>query len=189
LRFAGFGGVSALVRDLREALTSSILHPTGAERLRGAAIKERPMNATIQTEPPVRATFKARLAENLMTPNPVSLRDSMTLREASARLVDRCIGGAPVIDEHGRPVGVLSQTDVLIYEREQLPTEKAETTFVRDVMTPAVFAVGRHTTIRRVIEEMCGLNVHRLFVVDGNGVLAGVITSLDVLRQMEIACE
>jgi predicted transcriptional regulator len=31
---------------------------------------------------------------------------------------------------------------------------------------------------------LCGLNVHRLFVVDGNGILVGVITALDVLRKL-----
>jgi len=35
-----------------------------------------------------------------------------------------------------------------------------------------------------VIEEMVGLKVHRLFVVDETGVLVGVISALDVLRRM-----
>jgi CBS domain-containing protein len=35
-----------------------------------------------------------------------------------------------------------------------------------------------------VVEDMLGLKVHRLFVVDGNGILVGVISALDVLRHL-----
>jgi len=45
-------------------------------------------------------------------------------------------------------------------------------------------AVGVETPASSVVEQMCQLNVHRLFVVDGNGVLVGVISALDVLRQL-----
>ena len=34
---------------------------------------------------------------------------------------------------------------------------------------------------------MCELNVHRLFVVDRNGILVGVIIALDVLRHLSFA--
>jgi CBS-domain-containing membrane protein len=74
-------------------------------------------------------------------------------------------------------IGVLSQTDILIHDR-------VDNTLVRDLMTPAVFAVGPKSPASKVVEEMCELNVHRLFVVDGNGVLVGVISALDVLRHL-----
>jgi len=141
-----------------------------------------------------------------MTPNPLSLRDDATLREAVAFLVDRGISGAPVIDEAGRPVGVLSQTDVLIHDREEvehipapepeygnpLPRswwdrfeiERVDTTPIRDMMTPAVFCVSADTPAWGVIEQMRELNVHRLFVVDELGVLIGVITAMDIVRNL-----
>jgi len=156
-----------------------------------------------------RLTLRACTAADLMTPNPVSLREDITLREGIAFLVDRNISGAPVIDEAGRPVGVLSQTDILIHDREEvehvntpeveygspLPRswwedfqiERVDTTPVRDLMTPAVFCVNVETGAWNVIEQMCELNVHRLFVVDADGVLVGVITAMDIVRQMRAA--
>jgi CBS domain-containing protein len=150
--------------------------------------------------------LRARTAADLMTPNPVSLRDDATVREAIAFLIDRGISGAPVIDEAGRPVGVVTRTDILIHDRQNvehlappehetgrpLPSrwwqefqvEKVDTTPVRDLMTPAVFAVGEGTPAWSAVEQMRDLNVHRLFVVDGNGVLVGVISALDVLRHL-----
>jgi CBS domain-containing protein len=150
--------------------------------------------------------LRADTAAELMSPNPLSLRDDATLHEAIAFLVDRGISGAPVIDEAGRPVGVLSQTDILVHDREEpqhmapeevdygtpLPRkwwsafqlERVDKTLVRDLMTPAVFCVALDTPAASVIEQLRELNVHRLFVVDENGVLVGVITALDVVRHL-----
>jgi len=55
---------------------------------------------------------------------------------------------------------------------------------VRDLMTPAVFSVALDTPVWSIVEQMRELNVHRLFVVDGNGVLVGVVTAMDVLRRL-----
>ncbi|MGL4549597.1 MAG: CBS domain-containing protein [Gemmataceae bacterium] len=150
--------------------------------------------------------FRSRTAEDIMTPNPLSVRESLTVHEAVGFLVDKGISGAPVIDDGGRPVGVITQSDILFHDRETaehldppefdsghpLPPrawsgfqiERVDGTRVRELMTPAVFAVGRTTPIRRVVQEMCTLNVHRLFVVDAAGVLVGVITALDLLRDL-----
>lgn len=161
------------------------------------------MKATIQHEPTMK--LDARFASDLMTANPVSIHEGLTLHEAVAFLVDRSISGAPVIDDAGRPVGVLSQTDILIHDRETplrlapesdngspLPAnlwkgfqlESVDNTRVRDVMTPAIFCVHGDTPATKVVEQMKTLSVHRLFVTDAAGVLVGVITAMDVLRQL-----
>jgi CBS domain-containing protein len=169
------------------------------------------MSATAHPEAALLLCLGAETAADLMTPNPVSVRADASLREAVALLIDKGYSAAPVIDEAGRPVGVLSRTDVLIHDREcvehplplaayytaELPTDDEQTrgeefpvervapTRVRDVMTPTVFAVGPEASPARVVREMLCLRVHRLFVVDGDGVLVGVISALDVLRCLQ----
>jgi len=163
------------------------------------------MNA-LKPNPTGAVRLYARTAEDLMTPNPLSLLEDVTLKEAIAFLVDRNISGAPVIDEAGRPVGVLTQSDILVHDREAvdhvtppeaefgtpLPrslwegfqVERVDTTPVRDVMTPAVLCVKAETSAWEVIEQMLELKVHRLFVTDDAGVLIGVITAMDILRRL-----
>jgi CBS domain-containing protein len=51
-----------------------------------------------------------------------------------------------------------------------------------DIMTPAIFAVAPETPAAEVAGQMVDLNVHRLFVVDHDNVLIGVISALDLLR-------
>ena len=58
-------------------------------------------------------------AQDLMSPNPVSLYQGVSIQEAIVLLTDRGYGAAPVIDDAGRPVGVLSRGDILLHEREQ----------------------------------------------------------------------
>jgi CBS domain-containing protein len=148
-------------------------------------------------------------AKDLMTANPVSLYQGASIQEAIVLLTDRGFGAAPVIDDAGRPVGVLSRGDILVHEREQgrhatlttsedweekprrnchegFSVEVVDPTKVRDIMTPVVFTVGLNTPAVKVVEQMLNLKVHQLFVVDDDLALVGVISSLDVLRHLPI---
>jgi CBS domain-containing protein len=69
---------------------------------------------------PQRMILEATKAKDMMRPNPVSIEESATIREGVAFLVDKGFSAAPVIDGAGRPVGVLSHTDVLMHDREQV---------------------------------------------------------------------
>jgi CBS domain-containing protein len=55
----------------------------------------------------------ALTAGELMSPDLVLLTEAMPLREAAHLLLQRQVGGAPVVDAAGRCVGVLSATDYL----------------------------------------------------------------------------
>lgn len=161
--------------------------------------------ATIPAPPTL--GLDARTAEELMVPNPISLRDNVTIPEAVALMTDRGFSAAPVIDEAGRPVGVLTRTDLLIHEREQgrhaLPAEDAQTegslprlwregfsieitdsTPVRDIMTPIVFTVSTSTSSFEVVKRLCELRVHQLFVVDDENALVGMISTFDIVRHL-----
>jgi CBS domain-containing protein len=157
-----------------------------------------------------RLSLAAETAADVMTSNPVSLEEKATLREALALLIDKGYSAAPVIDYAGRPVGVLSRSDILVHDRETVEhlteaehysrselkgrtgeplgrgfqVEKVDRTRVRDLMTPAVFCVSPETPAAKVVADLVALNVHRLFVIDGNGVLVGVISSQDILRHL-----
>jgi CBS-domain-containing membrane protein len=151
-------------------------------------------------------------AAELMTPNPVSIRASASVGEATALLTDRAIGGAPVIDDVGRPTGVVSHSDLLSHDRERfdylagglagyydsemevrgkkspLPegfeAVDVDRTRVAEIMTPVVFSVRPDTPAVQVLRELAALRVHRLFVVDDGGVLVGVISALDLLTRL-----
>ena len=116
-----------------------------------------------------------------MTPDPVSLRSQATVREARELFVAKAISAAPVIDHAGHPVGVLSRTDIMVHDAAG---STCPTMTVEALMTPATFAVSPETPASEVIGSLLKLRVHRLFVVDAQGVLIGVISPMDVLRHL-----
>jgi CBS domain-containing protein len=155
-------------------------------------------------------TLKARTAADLMTVQVVSIPAAAPLREAVATLVDRGFSGAPVVNEAGRAVGVISLSDIVVHDRNSVAyarpvpeyylnsdlraqvgedvsgfqVEAVDRTLVRDVMTPVVCSVTPDTPARQVIEEMLLLRVHRLFVSDADGVLVGVVAMTNILRHL-----
>jgi CBS domain-containing protein len=138
------------------------------------------MPATTNVAAPSRLLLWAETAADLMMPNPMSIRADATVREATAVLTDHGYSAAPVIDEAGRPLGVVSRADILVHERQR-PAEEA---LVQDIMTPAVFSVEPQTPAAKVVEQMLALRVHRLYVVEPDGTLVGVVSGLDILRHL-----
>jgi CBS domain-containing protein len=149
-----------------------------------------------------RLTLSADTASDVMVPNPISLRAEASIAEAMRLFTEKGITAAPVIDESGRPIGVISRSDLLIHECEakkhregeyfrepsiegtgDVPRPSTPRT-VQDLMTPAVFAVSEDTPVSRVVSDMVGLRVHRLFVVAEDGTLVGIITTMDVLKHL-----
>ena len=167
------------------------------------------MSLINQSDESVVLTLGPATAADLMTPNPISIRDTAYVAEAVELLAKRGISAAPVIGAAGRPVGVLSQSDLLLhqhegagqvatlsnyYERADLSVRRTEagtagvapdSTIVRDLMTPAIFSVTPAVSAAKVVKEMLALKVHRLFVVGPDGVLVGVVSALDVLRHLK----
>jgi CBS domain-containing protein len=140
-----------------------------------------PVTSISPPSPPGRKT-----AAELMTPNPRSIRDSATVAEAIAFLADKGFSAAPVIDEAGHPVGVISRTDILLYDRDHCRTNpgRQPESRVRDLMTPALFTVSPEAMADQAADQMVALNVHRLYVIDHTGILVGVISALDLLRHL-----
>jgi CBS-domain-containing membrane protein len=140
------------------------------------------------------------VAADVMTTNPKSIGKDATIRETAEFFRNHGIHTAPVIDEAGRPIGVVSRTDLLDYwgrRRDRLAAlANGETTLdssnagpggpivdltVTEIMTPVVFQVPVDASIGKVVEKILALEVRCLFVTDQHGVLVGVISVFDLL--------
>ena len=132
-------------------------------------------------------------AAEVMTREVFTLPASLSLGGAAWALMHRGVSGAPVLDDEGELVGVLSESD-LLEARSGAPgadgaddfvvDEVVDERCVADVMTPALFAVGPDETVAGIVEMMVTYGVHRVLVVEDSGALAGIITTVDVLHQL-----
>ncbi|GGX98633.1 hypothetical protein GCM10010510_50360 [Streptomyces anandii JCM 4720] len=114
---------------------------------------------------------------DLMTPTAVSVRPGTAFKEIARVLDEYDITAVPVVDDRDRPVGVVSEADLL---RKQ--TSGGTGNSAGDLMTsPAVVAEpGWHAV--RAARTMEQHKVKRLPVVDDDGRLIGVISRSDLVR-------
>jgi CBS-domain-containing membrane protein len=129
-------------------------------------------------------TLTARTAREMMSTHVISIRDDATPQEARVLLTTKGLHAVPVIDVTGRPAGVISQADLLVHLREELPSMDRDPLRVRDLMTPGVIAVAEDTPVRKIVEELLGHNIRQVFVVDCTGVVIGSVSAIDVLQKL-----
>lgn len=148
-------------------------------------------------------------ASDVMRTPVVTLHEDLLLPEAAQILSDEHIGGAPVVDHRGEPLGVVSLFDIAremaglgrpaeelggFYRQGRLsfaePEEgeietaappEGEAT-VGDIMAPGVIGVPAQATLDEVARLLWDRQIHRVFVLDEAGGLRGVISTMDILR-------
>jgi CBS-domain-containing membrane protein len=122
-------------------------------------------------------------AAEVMTRGVFTLPGSLSIREAAWALMHRGIGAAPVHDDDDRLVGVFSNVDLLEAELVRgMDEAELETRAVSEVMTPAVVAVGSNEPVDQIIELMAEHGYRRVFVVDDDGRMLGVVATMDIMR-------
>lgn len=114
-------------------------------------------------------------ARRLMTPNPFTVRPETPLVEVVRLLLKHRISGLPVVDEAHRPVGVITEKDLLgLYAHDAAPKVAG------DLMTPRPFAVSADAPLEDVVDVLMSRPFRRVLVVEG-GKLVGVVSRRDVL--------
>ena len=117
-----------------------------------------------------------------MTKNPVTLAPNMEILQAAHLLIDNDISGAPVLDKHGRLVGVLTERDCMrVAMRAGYHGEPGG--LVKDFMSGNPQWIGPEQSILRLADLFINGRFHRYPVVD-NGRLVGVISRRDVMRAL-----
>ena len=113
---------------------------------------------------------------DVMTRNVIVVDPERTVLEAAKRMAQRKIGGLVVV-EFGRPIGLLTERDVLwkVTAKERNPKKVA----VREIMSAPVVTVSPLATLRAAARTMIQHNVRRLVVTRLDEV-EGIVTARDL---------
>lgn len=111
----------------------------------------------------------------------VCFTPDMNIFNAIDKLLDRKITGAPVLDDKGMLIGILSQTDCLKNVLEGSFYEDSADT-VAHYMQTEVDTVRSDEDVVSVAEKLLRNHRRRFPVVNSEGKLVGMITSSDVLK-------
>jgi CBS domain-containing protein len=111
--------------------------------------------------------------EHIMNHEVYTVRPSEPSGEVLGMILTLGITAAPVVDDDGIPLGLVSLRDLARAHREE-PVSKH--------MTSPAATITRETTVEEAGREMGQLSYHHLVVVDRLGKVAGFVSSLDVVR-------
>ena len=138
---------------------------------------------------------------DVMTRKVITLIDTRPVAEAWEKMLKHLLKALPVLNKHGEVVGMLTDEDLLeragleqhlsVAERLDEQTLQAEFTTLRnsslkvgDVMTsPAITALGNES-LGVAAARMAEHGIKRLPVLDENKKLIGVLSRVDVLKQV-----
>ncbi len=146
-------------------------------------------------------------AKDIMTKNVICVKPDMRISELDKIFVRDRINGAPVVDENGDLIGVVSKSDIVNYdlkkgmhassmsdyynstglEPQQMTDDFITDTLtftdatVKDIMKPSVITGQPDDSIQDLSREMYDKKIHRLVIVEGSKVV-GIVSTLDILK-------
>lgn len=143
-------------------------------------------------------------AKDIMTKNPMTVTKDMIVKDLADLLAKKNIGGAPVVDDSGRVIGIVSESDLVVRDaRIHYPTyihlldgfiywpssvakfneefKKALGSTVGDIMSEDVVKVAPDATLEDLATMVVDKEIDRLPIVDADGKLLGIVTKHDIV--------
>jgi CBS domain-containing protein len=129
---------------------------------------------------------------DVMSPDVVTASEDALVGEIVDKLATHRVSGLPIVDDGDRPVGVVSQADLLPRvvathpagrrTRRGRRAAKAAATSARQLMTAPALTIGAGEPLSAAARKMQLENVKRLLVTGDDGQLLGIVSRADVLR-------
>ncbi len=144
-------------------------------------------------------------ARDIMTTDVAAVTPETTVEELARLLMEKDISGAPVIDNAGRLIGIVTEHDLIKKERRlHIPTvvqifdafiylesskrfeedlKKMVAKKVADIYTKDVVTVGEDSTVTEIATIMTDKDIHLLPVMK-DGEMVGIVGKKDILKAM-----
>ncbi|MDX8411805.1 MAG: PAS domain S-box protein, partial [Mariprofundaceae bacterium] len=126
--------------------------------------------------------MEASQISSLMTKEVISVAPDCRLKRAVGIMRQHRISFI-IIAAHGKPIGVLSERDILRLACRQVDPEQVQ---VRDVMTSPVITVAENTNIFQAYDVLSSKKIRHMVVVDDAGQVAGLATLTNILGGLSI---
>ena len=114
---------------------------------------------------------------DIMVKDVVTAKQDEKIRDVAIRMYEKKVGSVVVVDEEGKPVGIITERDmVYVCARGLSPDTPAWM-----VMTENPITISENALVTEAMEKMRQLDIRHLPVVDSTGKLVGIISFRDVL--------
>ncbi|MEW5746119.1 MAG: CBS domain-containing protein [Nitrospirota bacterium] len=144
-------------------------------------------------------------AKDIMTRDVITVKPHDTIEDLARTLTEHRISGAPVVDDRGDLVGIVTEHDLIVREKRlHIPTvmrlfdayimlespgrmeeevRKMAAATVKDISVKEVVTVTEDTPVEEVATIMTEKNMHLIPVVEGRK-LKGIIGKMDMIKGM-----
>ncbi len=144
----------------------------------------------VQSAMAVSAPRSRAIARDAMTPAPLTVLATDRLIDAARIMVTRRIRHLPVLDEHARPVGILSERDVRAAIGDPAAAIAERSRFlglqVSQAMSEPSICVREDEPVSRLARLFADARIGALLVVDPSGALVGLISYVDIVRILAV---
>ncbi|WP_115863388.1 IMP dehydrogenase [Halorussus litoreus] len=137
------------------------------------------LHRSMDAEEAVAEIERVKRADELVIRDVVTADPDQTVREVDAMMDRKGVSGAPVTDEDGTVLGIISGTDIRPY------LEVGDRDEVREAMTDEVVTAGEDVTAREALELMYEHKIERVPIVDDEDHLTGLVTMQGILQRRE----
>jgi len=112
--------------------------------------------------------------------NVITVHPDQSIKEAIDLLVRHNIGALVAVDEAGKPVGILSERDII---RMAVRRDDVFGLSVREVMTKDLISASPQDDLKSVMQTMTDKRFRHLPIMD-QGQLAGIVSIGDVVKTL-----
>jgi CBS domain-containing protein len=150
---------------------------------------------------------------DVMTSSVVVVQEGTPFKEIVRRMREHRVGALPVVDDHGRPVGIVSEGDLVLKEdaaaegearsgearslegrRRRMDRQVPAGRVASELMSAPVVTIAPDASLGDAARLMHRRSVKRLVVTDRGGEMRGIVSRADLLKvflrdDLEIAHE
>jgi CBS domain-containing protein len=147
----------------------------------------------------VERLLESRKASDIMSKEVHSVKLTMDLKQAATFLADYKISGAPVVDERGKVVGVISEKDFLVrmgvgksasfmeiiahcLNNKGCVATVLHNHAVREIMSQPAITGGAEMSVGAISALFSDKSINRLPIVDGDNRPIGIVTRTDLVN-------
>lgn len=159
-------------------------------RHQGALI-DRALSCEAADTSPVRvATVAGQIpVTQIMTRQLTCARRDLTAEQLVELVVHHRIGCVPVVEDPGRPIGMITKLDLV----EQLPAAECGAKEAADarrspphtagqLMMPLAITLGETASVAHAAALMATEDIHHVPIVDAAGRMIGIVSAMDIVR-------
>ena len=119
--------------------------------------------------------------QEIMTRNPACCAPDANLEEVARLMADHDCGEIPVLDEQGRPLGVVTDRDIAC--RAVAEGKDPKQTAAGEVMTSPAVTTTQDASVEDCCAQMEQHQIRRVPVVDASGGCCGMVAQADIARR------